>query len=93
MHSNANSKHSNVIQSFRMQIRTIQKGFEAFETIFEPFQRNSNHSNANLNHSKGIRSIPLKFESFERDLKLSNPISNLSKGIRGIQMQILTIRK
>ena len=65
-----------------MQIITIQKGFKAFECKFEPIERLSKHSNANSNHSKGIRSIRLqiltiqkgyeafefKFERFERDL-------------------------
>ena len=32
-----------------MQILTIQKGFEAFEWKFEPFERVSKHSNANSN--------------------------------------------
>ena len=28
-----------------MQIRTIRKGLEAFECKFEPFEKNSKHSN------------------------------------------------
>ena len=55
-----------------MQIRTIRKGFEAFESKFEPLERDSKHSNANSNHSKGIRSIWMQiltiwttFEEFE----------------------------
>ena len=54
-----------------MQIPTIQNGFQCkFETKFEPlerfeaiegifklFKRDSNHSNANSNHSKGILTI------------------------------------
>jgi len=40
-----------------MQIRTIWKGFEAFECKFEPFERDSKHSNANSNNSKVIQSI------------------------------------
>ena len=76
-----------------MQIRTIRK--------------DSKHSNANLNHSKGIRSIWMqirtiqkgfkafkcKFEMFERDPKYSNTNSNYSKGIRSIRIYILIIRK
>ena len=36
-----------------MQIRTIWKGYEAFES-------NSKHSNANSNHSRDIRSIRMQ---------------------------------
>ena len=48
-----------------MQIRTIRKGaiwkgLEAFEFKFEPFEKDSKHSNANSNHSKGIRSIQMQ---------------------------------
>ena len=64
-----------------MQVRAIRKGFEAFECKFEPFERESKGSNANFNHSKGIRSIQMeiltirqgfeafncKFKPFERD--------------------------
>ena len=78
-----------------MQIRTVQNGFEAFES-------NSKHSNSNCNHSKGIQSIQMqtrnirmgfeafkcKFEPFERDWKRSNANANHSKVIRNIQMQI-----
>ena len=56
-HSNGNLNHSKGIRSLRMEIRTIRKGFEAFESKFESFERDSNHSNPNSNHSKGIRSI------------------------------------
>ena len=61
-----------------MQIRTIRKGFEV--------------SNANSNHSKGIRSIRMqiltiqtKFEAVERDSKHSNANSNHSKEIGTIR--------
>ena len=88
-----------------MKFLTIRKGLEAFEFKFEPFQRDSKHSNANLNLSKGIRSIPkemltirkefeafkFKFETFERDWKHLNANSNHSNGIRSIQMQIRSI--
>ena len=40
-----------------MDIKTIRKRFEAFEWKFEPFERDSKHSNAHSNHSKEIRSI------------------------------------
>ena len=56
-----------------MQIQTIRKGFEAMEWKFEPLEMDSNHSNANLNHLKGIRGIRMQirtirkgFEAFER---------------------------
>ena len=40
-----------------MEIRTIRKGFEAFECKFEPFEKDSKLSKPNYNHSKEIRSI------------------------------------
>ena len=90
----------------RILIRTIRKKFEAFYWKFEPFERNSKHSNVNSNHSKEIRSI-LNLQPFERDSKHSNAHSNHSKnirsirmsnsnhskGIQSIQIQIWTIRK
>ena len=63
-----------------MQIRTIRKGFEAFKFKFEALEMDSKHWNANSNHSKGIRSIPMQ-------------MLTIRKGIRSIQMQIRTIRK
>ena len=85
-HSNANSNHFNAIQtirtgfkgfwSFRMQIQTTPMGFEALECKFEPFEGDSKYSNANSNHSNGIRNIRLqirttltRFKPFERDSK------------------------
>ena len=56
-HSNANSNHSKRIL---MEIRTIWKGFEAFECKFGTLERVSKHSNANLKHLKGIQSIQLQ---------------------------------
>ena len=67
-----------------MQIRSIPKGFEAFECKFEAFESYWKHSNANSNHSKLIRNIEMqirtirkgleafefKFELFEMDSKL-----------------------
>ena len=62
---NANSNHSKRILTCRMPIWTIPMEFEQFECKFEQlkrdlnylkatFERNSNHSNANSNHSKEI---------------------------------------
>ena len=61
-----------------MQILSIRKGFEGFKLKFEPFERGSKHLNANSNHSKGVRSIPMQIPP---------------KGIRIIRMQIRTTRK
>ena len=91
MPSKPTLKHSKGIQSIRMQILTIRKGFEAFEK--------------NSNNSQGIRSIQMeirtirkgfegfetKFEPFERDSKHSIANSKHSKGIRCIRMHIATI--
>ena len=67
-----------------MHILTFQKGFEALESKFEPFERDLKQSNANPNHYlKRIRSIQLqirtiqkvfeafecKFEPFQKDFK------------------------
>ena len=85
-----------------MQILTIRKGFEAFQCKFEPFERDSN---ANSNHSKGIRSIRMqirtitkefeaiesKFEPFERDSSTQMRTLAIRKGILSIRMQILTL--
>ena len=60
MHSNANSNHYKEIRSIRMQMRTIRKGFEAFESKFKPMERDSKHSNANSNDSKWIQSIQMQ---------------------------------
>ena len=55
--SNANSNNltaslnnSKGIRSIQIQIRTIQKGFEALKCKFQPFERDSKHSNANSNY-------------------------------------------
>ena len=85
-----------------MWIWTIRKGFEAFESKFEPLQSDSKHSNPNSNHSIGIRSIRIqiqtigkgfkefksKFEPLERDSKHSNDISNIRIQIRTTQKGI-----
>ena len=49
-----------------MQIRTIRKGFEAFQFKFEPFERDWKHSNSNSNHSKGIRSIEMQIRTIRK---------------------------
>ena len=49
-----------------MQIRTIRKAFEAFECNFEILKRDSKHSNANTNHSKGIRSIRMQILTVQK---------------------------
>ena len=52
-----------------MQILTIRKGFEAFESKLELFEKVLKHSNANSNDLKGIRmqipTIRTKFEAIE----------------------------
>ena len=52
-----------------MQIRTIQKGFEAFETTFEPFQRDSKLSNPISNLSKRIRGIRMQIQTIQKELE------------------------
>ena len=71
-----------------MEIWTIRKRFEAFELKFEQFEKDSKHSNPNLNQE-----IEWKFEPFKNDSKHLNRNSNNSKGIRTIQIHIQTIRK
>ena len=56
--SKPNSNDSKGIWSIWMQIRTIWKGFEPFESKFD-------HSNANSNHLKGIQRIQKELEAFE----------------------------
>ena len=77
--------HSKGIRSIRMQIR---KGFEAFQCKFEPFKRDSKHSNTNSNHSKGFEAFECKFEPFERDSEHSHANLYHLKGIQRIRMQI-----
>ena len=62
-----------------MQIQIIRKGFAAFESKFETFERDSKHSNPNWNHLKEIRAIQTQiltiqkgFEAFEPNSKHSN---------------------
>ena len=64
-----------------MQIRTIRKGFEAFDCKFEPFERT-------------FEAFELQIRTIQiRDSKHSNANSNPSNEFRIIRMQILTIRK
>ena len=66
------------------------------------FEQNSNKSNANSNHSKGIQSIQMQirttrkgFEAFESKFKPVKRDLKRSKGIRripSIRMEILTLR-
>ena len=58
-----NSNHSKGIRSIWMQIRTIRKRFESFWCKFQPFERNSKHSNANSNFKfwKGMEAFDCKF--------------------------------
>ena len=96
---NGNSKDSKGIRIIRMQIRTTQKGLEAFEFKFEAFKRDSKYS-------KVFRSIHKRFEAFERDSKNSKEIQSIRKGfeafgkdskywnvIQSIRILIRTIRK
>jgi len=62
-----------------MQILTIRKGWEAFESNFEPFERDSKLSNPNSNPSNEIGSIRIQIWTIQKD--------------RSIWMQILTTRK
>ena len=80
-----------------MQILTIRKVFEALKCKFEPFERDSKHSNSNARTiRKGFEALKCKFNHSKRIIKHSNSNSNHSKGIRSIrsfQMQIRAIRK
>ena len=44
-------------EALRMQIQTIRTTFKALECKFQPFKRDSNHSNANSNRSNDIQTI------------------------------------
>ena len=56
--SQRHSKHSNANlnpkSNYSKGTRRIRKGFEAFESKLEPFERDSKHPNQNPNHSKGF---------------------------------------
>ena len=74
-HSNANSNHLKGIESSRMQIRsfrmkirtilmhiqTIRKGIKAFESKFDPFEKDWKHSNANLTLRMGFEALEITF--------------------------------
>ena len=82
-----------------MRISTIWMGFEPLDCKFEPFKRDSKHSNGNSNHSNGIRNIQLQtwttrmqvqailtgFEPFEQ-------VRIIQKQIRTTHMQIRAIQ-
>ena len=83
--SNGNSNPSNEIQSIRMHILTIEKGF-------------SNQSNANSDYSYEIRKIRMQiqtiqkeFDAFECKFKPFEAFKCILKGILTIQMHIWTI--
>ena len=78
------SKHSKVIRSIRMQIRTIRKEFKACEWKFEEFESDSKYCNENSNHLKGFDAFECKFEPFEKVSKHLNANLSHSKGIRSI---------
>ena len=59
-----------------MQIRTIRKGFEAFEWKFESFERDWKRLNTNSNHSNGIRSIRMQIRSIRKLLEAFEANSN-----------------
>ena len=52
-----------------MQIQAIGNGFEAFECKLDSFEIDSKRSNANLNHSKGIRSIRMQIQTIRKGLE------------------------
>ena len=74
-----------------MQIPAIRMWLEALECIFEPYEEDSNHSNANS--KQGFESFECEFEPFQRDSNRSKPNLNHSNEIRSIRMQIPNIRK
>ena len=55
MDLNPNMNQFNVIRSIQLQVLSIWEEFEAFDCKFEPFKKDSKHSKANSNNSKGIR--------------------------------------
>ena len=80
-----------------MQILAIWKGFEVFESKFEPFQRVRSIQMQIRTIRMGFKAFEYKFEPFdeafesrfepfERDLKHSNANLKNSKGIRSIRM-------
>jgi len=49
-----------------MQILTIQKGFKAFESKFELFEKDSKHSNTISTYLKRIRSIRMQIRTIQK---------------------------
>ena len=76
------------IWSIRMQIQTSRKGFEAFESKFEPLKGIWGIRMQFQTIQRGFEAFESKFEPFERDLKHLNVNSNHSKGIWSIRIQI-----
>ena len=72
-----------------MQIQTIGKGFEAFESKFKPLERDSKHSNANSNLLKGIRSIWMQILTIRKGIQIQ--IRTTRKGFEAFEFQIRTI--
>ena len=76
--SNAISNHSKGIGSIRIQIRTIRKGFEAFECKFEKFERDTKHSNV-------IRSIRMQIRTIRKIFEEWNANSTIRKGFEAFK--------
>ena len=49
-----------------MQIRTIRKGYEAFECKFKPFETDLN---ANSNYSKTVQSIRMYIQTIRKGIE------------------------
>ena len=88
-HSNASSNHYKGILTIRMQIRTSQKGFEAFKYKMNPSNEIRSNRMQILTIRKEFDAFEFKFEPFKPTSKDSNANSNHSKGIR---MQIRTLQ-
>ena len=52
-----------------MQIQTIRKAFETFESKFKPYKRDSRNLNPKSNHSKGIRSIRMQIITIQKEFE------------------------
>ena len=68
-----------------MEILTIRNGFEAIECKFEPFKRDSKHSNANSNHSKEIWSIRIQIRTTQQGIRMQ--IQSFLKGFEAFECQ------
>ena len=62
-------------ECFQIQIRSIRKGFKAFESYWK-------HSNANSSHSKEIRSIQMQIRTIRKGFEAFEWNSSHSKGIQ-----------